>query len=50
MMHDLGLGDATVPEGRTHEPDVTNSLRALIGWGILTSGMLIAIINRQRRW
>jgi len=50
MMHDLGLGEAAVPEGRTHEPDVTNSLRALIGWGILTFGMAIAIITRQRRW
>jgi hypothetical protein len=49
-MHDIGLGDATVPEGRTHEPDIADSLRALIGWGILTFGMLVAIINRQRRW
>ena len=49
-MHDIGLGNAIVPDGRTHEPDVTNSLRALIGWGILTFGMAIAIITRQRRW
>ena len=49
-MHDIGLGNAAVPEGRTYEFDVTNGLRALIGWGILTFGMVIAIITRQRRW
>ncbi len=48
-MHEIGIGNATVPLGRTHEPHVSNSLRALIGWAILMFGMLVAIINRQRR-
>ena len=48
MMHDIGLGDAIMPDDRTHEPDVINSLRALIGWAVLTLGMLVAITTRQR--
>ncbi len=49
-MQEISTGHAIVLKGRTHEPDVSTSLRALIGWGILTLGMLVAIINRQRRW
>ncbi len=49
-MHEISTGHTIVLKGRTDEPDVFTSLRALIGWGILTLGMLVAMINRQRRW
>ena len=48
-MHEISTGHAIVLKGRTDEPGISTSLRALIGWGILTFGMLVAIINRQRR-
>ena len=49
-MHEISTGHTIVLKGRTDEPDSSTGLRALIGWGILTFGMLVAIINRQRRW
>ncbi len=49
-MHEISIGHTIVLKDRTYEPDNSNSLRALIGWGILTLGMLVAIINRQPRW
>ncbi len=48
MMHDLGTHRAPVPNSRAHDPDISDSLRALIGWGILTLGMLVAITTQQR--
>ena len=49
-MHEISRGNTVVLKGQIDEPDISTSLRALIGWGILTLGMLVAIINRQRRW
>ncbi len=49
MTHDSGTHNAPVSKIRSYEPDVSDSLRALIDCGILTLGLLIAITRRKQR-